>query len=36
MQADIDAGGFRSLRELNRFAGQHLMGAVVDHDRGKA
>jgi hypothetical protein len=31
-QADIDVGVFRSLREIDGFAGQHLMGAVVDHD----
>jgi hypothetical protein len=36
MQADVDAGVVRSLCELYGFAGQDLMGAVVDHDRRKA
>jgi hypothetical protein len=36
MQADIDAGVFRSLRELDGFADQQFVGAVVHHDRGKA
>jgi hypothetical protein len=36
MQADVDAGVFRSLCELDGFPRQHLMGAVVDHNRRKA
>ena len=36
MQADVDAGVFRSLWELDGFPRQHLMGAVVDHNRRKA
>jgi hypothetical protein len=35
METDIDAGVFRSLRELDGFTGQHLMAAVVDFDRWK-
>src|SRR5262249_32415623 len=36
MQAEIDAGIFRALRELDGFADQRLIGAVVDLERWKA
>src|SRR6266849_4467133 len=36
MEADVDAGVFRSLCELDGFARQDLMSAVVDHDWRKA
>jgi len=35
-QADVDVGVLRSLCELDGFARQDLMGAVVDHNRRKA